>query len=146
MSAVLIIPMRWKRFLWNADRKDFFKTDKISDVDKNFYVMKDKKINADDIKPKGLEEIPTYKDLMKQGHYEIDSTKVIDKPEIILDNKTKEEKLMQGWKTWLGVFLLGFSIVVQYVLQMPDVADGIRTLAYMFLGVGIAHKIEKAAK
>jgi hypothetical protein len=98
----------------------------------------------EDLKPKGMEEIPTYKDLMKQRHFDIDSTKVIDKPEIILDNKTKEERVMQGWKTWLGVFLLGFSVVVQYVLGMADVADAIRTLAYMFLGVGIGHKLDKA--
>ena len=145
MSAVLFIPLRWKRFLWNDNRKEFFRSNNINEVDKIFCMNKDKGI-FDDVKPKGMEEIPTYKDLMKQRHFEIDSTKVIDKPGIILDNKEKENKIMQGWKTWLGAFLMVVSVIVSYVLGMTEIGKAIETLALMFLGVGIAHKVEKAVK
>lgn len=101
-------------------------------------------ITGDEIKPKGLETIPTHKDLVKE-RFKVDSTKVIDKPEIFLEQK-KEIKIMIGWKTWFGAFLMLVSVIVHYVLGMPEIGEAIRNLALMFLGVGIAHKIDKAAK
>ena len=95
-----------------------------------------------DLKAKGPETIPTHKDLLKDRG--MDSTAVISKPEIFTEQK-EENKMMQGWKTWLGAFLIVGAVLIQYVFQMPEIGEAVKQLAYLLMGIGIAHKIEKAS-
>jgi hypothetical protein len=57
---------------------------------------------------------------------------------------------MGGWKTKIGVILLGISGAADALAGVfpgaNQVAEALRILAGMFLATGIAHKIEKAGK
>lgn len=97
----------------------------------------------EEVKNKGFDKIPSYPDLMKERG--MDSVKVYPKP-VIITNDEENTNMMQGWKTWLGAFLMLVSIIVTYVLGMPEIGEAIKNLALMLLGIGVAHKIEKASK
>lgn len=52
---------------------------------------------------------------------------------------------MKGWKTWTGggFMLLGALFII---LHQPDTAAALISVGATFLGIGIAHKIEKTGK
>lgn len=96
----------------------------------------------EDLKPIPPEKIPSYKDLMKERG--MDSTKVIDKPEIYTEQQ-KGNKMMLGWKTWvagIGSILWGIIGAIVGVHSWTEVPN------YILAGLaalGIGHKIEKTA-
>ncbi len=51
---------------------------------------------------------------------------------------------MHGWKTWTGGGLLAGATFLQ-ALGYPEFGTMLGNFGLTFLGVGIAHKIEKAA-
>ena len=62
----------------------------------------------------------------------------------LIKNKLKENKMMQGWKTWLSG--IG-AIVYGVILIIGGHAEQGVTLILSGLGIiGIGHKIEKAGK
>lgn len=52
---------------------------------------------------------------------------------------------MGGWKTWTGAGLLGGATFLQ-AIGFPEFGQMAGQLGLTFLGVGIGHKIEKAAR
>ena len=55
----------------------------------------------------------------------------------------KEAKFMKGWKTWAGAALIGLSAAVR-ALGINEIADILYAAGLALMGVGIAHKVEKA--
>ena len=50
---------------------------------------------------------------------------------------------MKGWKTWAGAALIGLSAAVR-ALGINEIADILYAAGLALMGVGIAHKVEKA--
>ena len=60
-----------------------------------------------------------------------------------LIKKLKEANIMKGWKTWAGAALIGLSAAVR-ALGINEIADILYAAGLALMGVGIAHKVEKA--
>ncbi|HWP84898.1 MAG TPA: hypothetical protein VNN17_06895 [Terriglobia bacterium] len=52
---------------------------------------------------------------------------------------------MRGWKTWTGAALIAAAAVLRY-FGHGELADALLTVGAALGLVGVAHKIEKAAK
>jgi hypothetical protein len=64
---------------------------------------------------------------------------------VIYSPKMEGGMKIKGWKSIVGAILVGFSAVMEYS-GMHGQSELIKYLGLSLLGLGIAHKIEKAGK
>ncbi len=62
-----------------------------------------------------------------------------------MDDMAKEKSKAKGWKTVVGLAVIGIAEIVS-VVGFPDIGEPLKTVGMILSGVGLGHKMVKLGK